>query len=505
MSSVGLLRGEAMDSLRPPVPEPEADAARRDLTAYAMQVHGWQALWHHREWARHLVETDRNLLIVAPPGCAKTAWVGIAYCGWYLGNHPERHIIYCSNTATQAVKPSKAVREVILVNKRYQEIFGQHRLHRRLGSAEANWFLERPDTGDKDATFCAVGLFGPVLGGRGDTIIMDDVCDEENMATQYMRDKTWNWISTTLFSRRTDTAQLKTRFICIMTRWHHDDVAGHLKGLDYEVIEMPVISPETGRNIWPEKYTPEVLEQAKLGNPRRFMGMYMANPTPPEGALWKSEHWKYYETCVPRFCIQSWDTAFKPEEENDYSVCQTWGLTDVGYVLLDVWRQKVKFPELQAAAKRLYEQYQPNIVLIEDKASGQSLIQVLQAETRIPVLAVKAEKDKATRSWAVVGLQQAGRVWLPKTASWLPEFEQEMEEFPDSRYDDQVDACSQALAYLRQFGDDMLSVGSDVSEARVLELQEQRAPELQEASSRLGLYTGAGEALSGWVPSRWRR
>ena len=80
--------------------------------------------------------------------------------------------------------------------------------------------------------------------------------------------------------------------------------------------------------------------------------------------------------------VQSWDTTFKDKETNDFSVCTTWVVGLSGYYLIDLWRDRVEFPELKRKCNELYAIHNPTEVLIEDKASGQSLIQELQRETK---------------------------------------------------------------------------------------------------------------------------
>ncbi len=166
-----------------------------------------------------------------------------------------------------------------------------------------------------------------------------------------------------------------------------------------------------------------------------------------------------------------------------------------GFALLDVLRRKMEFPELVSVTKALYGRYRPNIVLVEDQASGQSLIQVLQKETRIPIIAVKADKSKENRAWEVVGMAQGGRVLLPERASWLAEYVAEMEEFPNGKHDDQCDSTSQALAYLQKFGgahllpvSDVLTDKSGIDDFRKEELR----PEV------------VGSSLAGYKESRWK-
>ena len=167
-----------------------------------------------------------------------------------------------------------------------------------------------------------------------------------------------------------------------------------------------------------------------------------------------SSWWKYFEReslLEKRISAitQSWDTGFKDGEGNDYSVCTTWKTADDGYYLIDMWRGRVEFPELKKQSIRLYELFRPNEILIEDKASGQSLIQELQRETRLPIKAVKVDKDKIARVHAITPLIEAGKVKLPAGEGWVKELVNECEDFPDGEFDDVVDSVSQFLNYCK--------------------------------------------------------
>ncbi len=165
----------------------------------------------------------------------------------------------------------------------------------------------------------------------------------------------------------------------------------------------------------------------------------------------KAEWWKYYLNESDLYTqrvfkkVQSWDTAFKKNQENDYSVCTTWLVTQNGYYLLDLWKDRVEFPELKRKVVELSEKHNANEILIEDKASGQSLIQELQRDTRLPIKPIKVEQDKIARVHAATPLIEAGRVYLPKNKVWLKDFTDECEEFPNGEYDDVVDSVSQFL------------------------------------------------------------
>lgn len=152
--------------------------------------------------------------------------------------------------------------------------------------------------------------------------------------------------------------------------------------------------------------------------------------------------------------IQSWDTAIKTGEGRDFSVCTIWGITDQGYYLLEVVRKRLEYPDLKRMAITLAHKGKPNAILIEDKASGQMLLQDMQREGGFPVIAIRPHLDKIIRFAAVTPLFEAGRVYLPHpspgNAAWLADYEAELLGFPHTTHDDQVDSTSQFLNWVRQ-------------------------------------------------------
>lgn len=167
------------------------------------------------------------------------------------------------------------------------------------------------------------------------------------------------------------------------------------------------------------------------------------------GNLFLREYWRYFDE-APRLqsIVMSLDSAFKVGTENDYSVCTTWGKAHDGYYLLHVWRGKVEFPELKRQVLGLADAWKPHVVLVEDKASGQSLIQELRRDSRLPVRPIQVDRDKLSRAHAVTPLVEAGKVFLPKSAVWLSDFIEELATFPKGAHDDQVDSMTQALNYM---------------------------------------------------------
>jgi len=151
-----------------------------------------------------------------------------------------------------------------------------------------------------------------------------------------------------------------------------------------------------------------------------------------------------------KFILQSWDTAFKKNEENDYSVCTTWAESNNRYWLIDIFRERLEFPELKRKVVELDEKFKPNEIIIEDKASGISLIQELDSSTTLPLKPIKVGNiDKVTRVHSITPIIEAGKVILYAQMDNVNELLNESEEFPNGEYDDMVDSMSQALEYLR--------------------------------------------------------
>ena len=185
------------------------------------------------------------------------------------------------------------------------------------------------------------------------------------------------------------------------------------------------------------------------------MGFKEQNPIPLGGAIVKTEWLRYYEPSeLPtgfRMIVQSWDTANKSGELNDFSVCTTWLADFEHYYLIDVFRRRLDYPSLKRAIKEQAEKYKADLTLIEDKASGTPLIQDLRAEgvSGVEEYDPGPGNDKQMRLYAVSAEFESGRVRLPREAPWKDEYVREITGFPGTKYDDQVDSTTQALEHLK--------------------------------------------------------
>ena len=212
-----------------------------------------------------------------------------------------------------------------------------------------------------------------------------------------------------------------------------------------EVEECHVIESPLGRRYWnraPGDLLHASREDMQSLNATRqaigefsFSSQYQQNPIPLGGNIVKFDWLKYYEPGEEpaKFSaiIQSWDTANKSGELNDYSVCTTWGVIKKKYFLLDVCRKRLDYPGLKREVKRLREKYRPSKILIEDKASGTQLIQELKSEGiyEVTPYAPPPGTDKIMRLNAQTGPFENGvcccparRPGSPTTSQSLPAF-----------------------------------------------------------------------------------
>src|SRR5262249_22683156 len=172
----------------------------------------------------------------------------------------------------------------------------------------------------------------------------------------------------------------------------------------------------------------------------------------PSGIIVKREWLKFYgpSDLPDKFdqIVQSWDTANKDSELANFSVCTTWGLRDQRLYLLDVFRRKLNFPDLKRSVRQLADLHRAEVVLVEDKASGTSLIQELRGDGFSKVQAAPAiEGDKIMRLHAQTAKIEGGFVRFPKEAPWLDAYIHELVSFPNAKNDDQVDSTVFALAW----------------------------------------------------------
>lgn len=382
--------------------------------------------------------TDSGRLIVTmPPRHGKSEYISKFLPAWYLLNFPEKRVILTSYEATFASDWCYKAREV------YQ--------HLRPFFNAPNLKIERMNywLTEQNGSMNAIGAGGAITGKGADLLIIDDpIKNAEQALSSGQREKLWEWFNAVALTRLEPDGKI----IIVQTRWHEDDLAGRLlKTSDkWDLLKMPAINDD-GKALWEERFSVEYLLEIK-----RQIGTYWWNclyqqePISETNQIFKSEYWQYYNQEISsNFIIQSWDTAFKTSSLNDYTVCTTWAVEDGKYYLLDLYRGKIEFPDLVRQVKAEFDKYKPRVILIEDAASGQSLIQQLRRDTALPIKPVKAEKDKVVRANLILPLLENGLVYLPSNSIKTRDVVEECASFPLGAHDDIVDSITQALSYLQ--------------------------------------------------------
>ena len=218
------------------------ELARGDLGVFGALVFGLWPAAHHGCWAELLQSDTERLLLIAPPGHAKSTWCTVIYPAWLIGRRPDVNILLVSATAAQALLFSGAVRATVSASAEYRQVFPAITPDRKRGWSAAAWYVVRSTGANKDATVAAYGVGGPLIGRRADVIIVDDPCDDATTATAARRDKLWRWYRQTLLTRLRPGG----RIIVVMTRWHPDDLAGRLISTgEYTTCHMEAISADT--------------------------------------------------------------------------------------------------------------------------------------------------------------------------------------------------------------------------------------------------------------------
>ena len=299
------------------------------------------------------------------------------------------------------------------------------------------------------------------------------------------------------------------KVVLVMTRWHENDLAGHLLSLEddspmadeWEVVRIPALNTtesleklekareslvsqgylsqnytklKLGNSFWPASdhkdgfhWSTEEIIRTKNNTPSfKFDALYSQAPTNEEGNIIKLEWWQNWDNPSPPECeyiIQSWDTAFSTKTSADYSACTTWGVFKSGLdmpnlVLLGAERGRWDYPTLRTKAVSKYEEHKPDSILIEKKASGQSLIQDLRM-TGLPIFEFQPDRDKVARAYAITSLFHNGRIYAPFKKDWAMDVIDEARTFPTGSHDDYMDTVSQALLWMRNGG--YVSHGAD--------------------------------------------
>jgi predicted phage terminase large subunit-like protein len=453
--------------------------------------------WHHDAMCEHLMAQShgeiRNLGINVPPRSAKSTIVSVCWPAWEWTWNPAQQWLCGSYAGGLALDLALMMRRLV-ESDWYQRWWGHV-----FQLTEDQRAKGKFDT-DKGGHRISVGAGGPVLGRGGNRLVMDDPHNTKQAESEDVREGTVDWYQR-FWEGRLNDPQTGTRTL-VMQRLHQHDVSGALidRG-DYEWLVLPMEFEPARRHHttlgWtdPRKQAGELLHEARDGTAEvtaaktrlgtyGYAGQMQQRPSPSEGGMFKRQWWRRWRPFAspPKEGVVmapapfdrkviSVDCAFKDHRDQPGSagktgkqvassrVCvMTLGVHGPNkYIIRVVADQMDILQTIQAIRDARKADPDAYAVLVEDKANGPAVVQMLKRE--MPgVLEVSPRGDKVARATAVMPQVEAGNVLLLDGAPWVAEFIEEHAKFPAGTYKDQVDTLSQAVIWL----DDPSNGGGEV-------------------------------------------
>src|SRR5690349_5911750 len=442
--------------------------ARRNLIAFChYMMPDFRSPAHIRAIADLLERAEAGevtrILITMPPRHGKTRIISNLFPAWYFGRNPSSECIFCTYNQDLAEDNGRYVKNTIAARE-YQEIFPDVRIRNDSASAR------RLSTHQKGNYF-AVGAGGPLTGRGAKLLIIDHpLNNREEAESASIRQALIDWYTSTAYTRLAPGGVV----IIVQTRWHTEDLAGVVLQQEHEGwvhLDLPAILDEragqflnrpSGEALWPEQFDLDTLLRTKRSiPPRDWASLYMQSPVTQGGNIVKRESVKDWTDPEPPYCdfiLASFDTAFGTKDSNDPTAMTVWGLfrdaNDMRHtILLDARQKRVEFPELKKWIVDVDDRHKPDVILIENKASGQSLLQEMR-RLQVPVQAYNpGRQDKVARLQACTPLFENGKIWAPLSRDYTAEWLEQLVTFPASKHDDLVDSTTAALQRLRRCGD----------------------------------------------------
>lgn len=426
----------------------------------------FQINWHHKIMADKLEQFAhgkiKRLILCLPPRNSKSELFSRRLPAYIFGHYPERRIIAASYADSLATSMNRDTQRIIDTHE-YRTLFPNTEIA-PFGSisqfARNNDLFEIVGVNKGSYRCCGVG--GSITGFGADYILLDDVIKNADQAgSKTYRDKAWDWWQSTIYTRLEGVACAGVT----LTRWHEDDIVGRLieqakndpEADQWEIVEFPAIKEDDsnpddprqiGEALWPTRYDLKRLNRIKTTIGTRFWNaLYQQRPSAMEGNIIKKTWWQFYDS-VPLdldHVWQSWDLTFDETEKGSYVVGTVWGKKRANFYLIDIFRERCTFTEQLKMIRKSVAQYPDTTrILVEKKANGAALINVLQSEIA-GLIPVEPHGSKELRCEAIAPIIESGNVWLPKNKSWVQDFIDEHTNFPNGKNDDQVDSTSQYL------------------------------------------------------------
>lgn len=432
----------------------------------------------------------RNLVVLIPPGFMKSMLIAVMRPAWLWLHFPHRQSLYTSNSRPLATRDSRRTRDIIESDtyRRLLEIVSHPKRTGMCGVCgrpfpHRHWTLA-DDQNEKDNFATSqhgfreiIVMNGKKTGRRGDDLVIDDPLDADEVkksSPESLRVLLADAASTVkyIFGSRFNNPKSVTRTL-VMQRLHPDDPSGVLLregAWPWKVLCLPqTYEPELhnegdwrtqrGQLLCPAFWDASAVAMAKAAlGISAYMAQHEQRPTNEDSALVKRA-WlgqRYSESPIELAATLdevaiSVDCTFKGGESNDRVAMQVWGRRgNATFYLLDRVCLHMGFLATVAAVKTLKERWpQSRLILVEDKANGPAVMEVLRKEFSgvVGFNPNGSSKYERMKVGAVPALE-SGSVWVPSAdrCAWVDEYVEELVGFgPNATHDDDADATSQVL------------------------------------------------------------
>lgn len=397
----------------------------------------WMSPWHLAPIADIFVRAQFGPVratVSVPPRHGKTELL-IHAVPWWLSRNPQDVLVYVSYSSDLAHTKSK----------RALDLTRNAGILLRRDVAKASEWRTAYDGG-----MLSTGIGGPLTGHGADVLIIDDpIKNREEAESATVRKRNWEWFTSTGLTRLEPGASC----IVVHNRWHEDDLIGRLKrerGNEWEHINLPALNSD-GQSLWPERWPADILNMQKreVGD-YDWWSLYMGQPRPRGGKLFKQAtfYGKFPDLDDARIFIVCDPAATSKTHADHSSIVVGAGKLGPGNLphvdILEVHRLQVEIPVLVGYLIELQRKWQAPVG-VEAVGGFKGVPQSLRAhDKRLRVLDIQATADKFTRALPAAAAWNDGRIRVPVSAPWLPDFLGELAVFTGlgDAHDDQVDGLA---------------------------------------------------------------
>jgi predicted phage terminase large subunit-like protein len=391
-------------------------------------------------------EVKRGIINI-PPRYGKTESLVKCFIAYGLAINNASKFIHLSYSSDLALDNSSQAKEYV-ESEAFQKFWSMKL--KKDAQGKQKWFNESGGGVYATAAGGAITGFGAGVADSkifSGAIIIDDPLKPDDANSEVKRSSVNERYNSTIRSRVNDR---ETPIIVIMQRLHEEDLSGFLlnggSGEEWEHLCLPALD-ENNNPLWEDKHSFEELEQIRQANRYNFSGQYMQTPSPAEGGEWRKDWFKIVDKSEIPIGSLNWelfiDGAYTKDTKNDPSGFQIGAKWNNNYV---IWSSIDKYLEMPELLKFL-----PNHIissgldislsLVEPKASGKSLVQLIRQQTKLNITEIKTNfvnSSKIDNARTCSHFIEGGRVLLVK-GNWNEAFLNQVAMFPNGKHDEHID------------------------------------------------------------------